>query len=45
MSLEKILKNMNYFEDESDLEGWVTNLQPEETAQDWLENGFTPEEG
>jgi hypothetical protein len=25
-------------------EGWVTNLQPEKTAQDWIHCGFTPEE-
>ena len=25
-------------------EGWVTNLQPEKTAQDWIRKGFTPED-
>ncbi|MDA7618660.1 hypothetical protein N8703_05095 [Verrucomicrobia bacterium] len=44
MSLKKILTILHYFESEALTEGWVTNLQPEKTAQDWIQNGFTPEE-
>ncbi|MDA7653073.1 hypothetical protein N8668_02185 [bacterium] len=44
MLLEKILTILEYFENEALTEGWVTNLQPEKTAQDWVRNGFTPEE-
>jgi hypothetical protein len=44
MSLEKILTILEYFENESLTEGWVTNLQPEKTAQDWISNGFNPSE-
>jgi hypothetical protein len=34
--MEKILKILNYFEQEYELEGWVTNLTPEKTAQNWI---------
>lgn len=44
MPLEKILNILNYFENEAITEGWVTNLQPEKTAQNWIRNGFTPQE-
>jgi hypothetical protein len=44
MSLEKILTILNYFESEALTEGWVTNLQPRETAQDWVQHGFNPSE-
>ena len=42
--MEEILKILNYFEQEYELEGWVTNLTPEKTAQNWIMNGFSPEE-
>ena len=44
MSLKKILTILHYFESEALTEGWVTNLQPEKTAQAWVRNGFTPEQ-
>ena len=44
MPLDKILTILEYFEKEAITEGWVTNLQPEKTAQDWIQLGFTPEE-
>ena len=44
MSLKKILTILEYFENDALTEGWVTNLQPEKTAQDWVRKGFTPEE-
>ena len=44
MPLDKILTILEYFEKEALTEGWVTNLQPEKTVQDWIQHGFTPEE-
>ena len=44
MSSEKILTILKYFENDALTEGWVTNLQREKTAQDWVRNGFAPEE-
>ena len=44
MSLEKILTILEYFENEALTDGWVTNLQPRETAQDWVQHGFNPSE-
>ena len=43
MSSEKILTILKYFENDALTEGWVTNLQREKTAQDWVRNGFVPQ--
>ena len=35
---------LDYFENEALTAGWVSNLQPEKTAQHWIRTGFAPEE-
>jgi hypothetical protein len=42
MPLDKILTILEYFEKEALTEGWVTNLQPEKTAQDWVQQRVYP---